>query len=50
VKGRLGVQFVYLRDENILKKEIKHASRLNREIEGWKETENSEWGGKKGKN
>jgi hypothetical protein len=30
-------------------KEIKHAARLSREIKGWKETEHSEWGGKKGK-
>jgi hypothetical protein len=28
-----------------LKKEIKHAARLSREIKGWKETEYSEWGG-----
>lgn len=36
---------VYLRDESILKREIEHADSLSREIRGWKETENSDFGG-----
>lgn len=44
----VGCILVYLRDEDTLR-EIKHAARLSGEIEGWQETDHSEWGEKRGK-